>query len=231
MSVLQQTNSLHDSHIEAGEYLLVPYDPAALDVRHFASANTGLSTAATSTGPSATYTVQPGDSLWGIARGHNVLVSELRRWNGRTSGDVLKHGEHLLVQPAPITTTGLDIGDRARPAAFKTVNYSVRNGDSLYAIARRFSVTVANLRNWNKLGEDSFLQPGQAMTLYLDDARPGDEGWSSAGHTRRAPFQIKSWRYKLKLRFAGRTNAAASKLVPGMLGYVTDTANQSGKRR
>ncbi len=56
------------------------------------------------------------------------------------------------------------------------VNYAVRNGDSLYAIARRFSVTVANLRNWNKLGEDSFLQPGQAMTLYLDDARPGDEG-------------------------------------------------------
>jgi|SRR5680860_234975 len=175
VGVLQQTNALYDSHIEAGEYLLVPYDPAALDVQRFASANTGLSTAATSTGPS-TYTVQPGDSLWGIARGHNISVSELRRWNSRTSGDALQPGEHLLIQPAPITTTGLDIGARARPTVVKTVNYSVQNGDSLYAIARRFSVTVANLRNWNNLGEDSFLRPGQAMTLYLDNARSGGEG-------------------------------------------------------
>jgi len=41
----------------------------------------------------------------------------------------------------------------------------VRKGDSLYLIARRHGVTVADLKRWNNLS-DSRLIPGQDLTLY-----------------------------------------------------------------
>jgi membrane-bound lytic murein transglycosylase D len=43
--------------------------------------------------------------------------------------------------------------------------YEVHEGDTLYRIARRFKVTVAELRHWNHLdGND--LQPGRRLTLH-----------------------------------------------------------------
>jgi membrane-bound lytic murein transglycosylase D len=44
----------------------------------------------------------------------------------------------------------------------------VRSGDSLYAIAERFNVDVADIRVWNDLTPGAYLQPGQELTLRID---------------------------------------------------------------
>jgi len=51
------------------------------------------------------------------------------------------------------------------PAKTKTVRYTVRRGDTLFDIARRFDVTVADLRRWNKLDKDGLLKPGQSLLI------------------------------------------------------------------
>jgi membrane-bound lytic murein transglycosylase D len=56
------------------------------------------------------------------------------------------------------------------PAAVRQVNYVVRRGDSLAAIASRFRVTVNSLLDWNSLSADRYLQPGQSLVLYVDVA-------------------------------------------------------------
>jgi membrane-bound lytic murein transglycosylase D len=43
----------------------------------------------------------------------------------------------------------------------------VQRGDSLYGIARRFNVSVDDLRRWNDMGDKSLLRAGQAMTLQI----------------------------------------------------------------
>jgi membrane-bound lytic murein transglycosylase D len=56
------------------------------------------------------------------------------------------------------------------PSAIRQVNYVVRRGDSLAAIASRFRVTVGNLLDWNGLSADRYLQPGQSLVLFVDVA-------------------------------------------------------------
>jgi membrane-bound lytic murein transglycosylase D len=56
------------------------------------------------------------------------------------------------------------------PGAIRQVNYVVRRGDSLAAIARRFRVTVGSLLEWNNLSADRYLQPGQSLVLFVDVA-------------------------------------------------------------
>ena len=47
-----------------------------------------------------------------------------------------------------------------------TVRYTVRDGDSLWTIAKRYGVTVSELRQWNGLGSNSRLRIGQKLVIY-----------------------------------------------------------------
>jgi membrane-bound lytic murein transglycosylase D len=50
----------------------------------------------------------------------------------------------------------------------RRVVYTVRSGDSLYRISERFNVSINDLRRWNNLRKDNYLQPGQNLKLYVD---------------------------------------------------------------
>jgi membrane-bound lytic murein transglycosylase D len=43
----------------------------------------------------------------------------------------------------------------------------VQRGDSLWSIARKYNVRVAELKNWNSLGNNSMIQPGQSIRIEL----------------------------------------------------------------
>ena len=55
------------------------------------------------------------------------------------------------------------------------IQYTVRRGDSLYAISEKFNVRVADLRKWNASSLGKFLKPGQ--TLPLPAMESEREGW------------------------------------------------------
>ena len=50
----------------------------------------------------------------------------------------------------------------------RKLRYTVRSGDSLYLIANRFRVSVAQLTRWNKIDKNKILRPGQKLTMYVD---------------------------------------------------------------
>ena len=87
-----------------------------------------------------TYTVKSGDTLYSIARKYNVSVNELKEANNLTSnslsiGQVLSIPNDELETPSPI------IGE----------TYIVKSGDTLYSIARKFNISVTDLKNVNNL--------------------------------------------------------------------------------
>jgi membrane-bound lytic murein transglycosylase D len=53
----------------------------------------------------------------------------------------------------------------------RKLRYTVRNGDSLYVIARKFRVGIDQIAKWNNLDKNKILRPGQTLTMYVDVTR------------------------------------------------------------
>ena len=93
------------------------------------------------------YVVKKGDTLYGISKMYNVSVDDIKKYNGLTSND-LSIGKVLKI---PNTLNVYD-------------SYTVKRGDTLYSIARKYNTTVDNLRRLNNLNNDS-LSIGQVILL------------------------------------------------------------------
>ncbi|WP_323843941.1 LysM peptidoglycan-binding domain-containing protein [Microbulbifer magnicolonia] len=164
VAAIREANKLRGNNIRAGKTLLIPSasGPAgqyayALDQRVKRHQSSG-------SGHKASYTVQPGDTLWGIARSLNVSVRQLASWNSMAAGDTLRPGRTLVAYA--------DSGSNSDRTTRK-LSYRVRNGDSLYRIASRFSIDVDDILRWNRISKSSYLQPGQRLTLFVDSAASG----------------------------------------------------------
>jgi membrane-bound lytic murein transglycosylase D len=108
------------------------------------------------------YTVRRGDTLWDISRSHGISVDDLYRWNGLTSRSILRPGQRLNVaEPGGAHTVSVALEESAQSRA----TYTVRRGDSLWLISRRFRVSVAELQDWNGLRNGSILKPGQTLIV------------------------------------------------------------------
>jgi membrane-bound lytic murein transglycosylase D len=109
-----------------------------------------------------TYRVRSGDSLWSIARKHNVSVARLRRWNGLHKRKVIRPGQKLVIwrhrAPAKSRAT-------ARASAKIFTVHVVQSGDNLWTIARRYQLRSADLARWNGIKTTDTLQPGQELRL------------------------------------------------------------------
>ena len=96
-----------------------------------------------------TYTVRSGDSLWKIANQYNTTVDAIRNLNNLTS-NTLQVGQVLRIPRTDGSTS--------------TISYTVRSGDNLWDIARRYNTTVSELRSLNNLTTD-VLSIGQVLLI------------------------------------------------------------------
>lgn len=104
--------------------------------------------------------VRPGESLWSISRRHAMSVAQLARLNGISTKATLHPGQRLTVSGAPGGGSASDAASEPRGS-----HYTVRRGDTLSAIARRFAVTVRDLQAWNNMGRSTALRAGQRLTI------------------------------------------------------------------
>ncbi|MGH8672578.1 MAG: LysM peptidoglycan-binding domain-containing protein [Burkholderiales bacterium] len=102
---------------------------------------------------SAVHRVKRGDTLYEIATQYGVSVEQLKQWNELASTRI-SVGQQLL------------IGAHADVAAARSVRYTVKPGDTLYAIAYRFQVAVVDLQRWNGLPASHILRPGDQVTIF-----------------------------------------------------------------
>ena len=126
-----------------------------------------------------TYTVKSGDSLWSIANKYNTTVSNLKSLNNLSS-DVLQIGQVLNVP-----SNSVSVGN----------TYTVKSGDSLWNIANRYGISVAELKSLNNLSGD-VLQIGQVLNVPSSNnvyiVKSGDSLWSIANRYGTSVSELKS---------------------------------------
>jgi len=97
-----------------------------------------------------TYKVMAGDTLYGLANKLDTSVNELKKLNNLTSNNL------SIGQILKIPTKIVDIGD--------TDIYQVKSGDTLYSLAKKFNITIDELKNLNDLVDDN-LVVGQLLSV------------------------------------------------------------------
>ena len=136
------------------------------------------------------YVVQAGDTLYRIARAHNLIVERLRQLNAVVD-DVISVGQTLRLSdrvampaagaPPPIAAPRLGAPRAGAPAAGGTpvatppaarppaapagaVAHVVEPGETLFRIAQRYGMAVGELRRLNAITGDA-IQVGQRLTV------------------------------------------------------------------
>ena len=121
-----------------------------------------------------TYTVKSGDTLYSIANKYGMSVSDLKSLNNLTS-DILSIGQVLKVSNS-------DNNGSSSPSN----TYVVKLGDTLYSIARKYGISVDELKSANgkssnllTIGEELII-PTVTGTTRTYTVKSGDSLWKIA---------------------------------------------------
>ncbi len=168
IDTIRATNNLRGNLIRTGQSLVIPTSKQPGKFYTLSLENRWLGDLKKEgTGNKYIYTVRRGDSLWTISRRYEVTIRELAGWNGINTRSIIRPGQKLSLW---IKSPGSDDSTQKSAVAYTRsaeghIEYTVKRGDSLWLISRRFGVTIAQLQQWNNLSSGKYLQPGQKLVL------------------------------------------------------------------
>jgi membrane-bound lytic murein transglycosylase D len=118
------------------------------------------------------YKIKSGDSIGEIAQQFETSPTMIRNSNG-IKGNNIVAGKFLII---PVASKDPDLASMsadqllARKPVIQSSNqrqtYTVKSGDSLWAIANKNNVSMAQITKWNKLKKDQSLKIGQSLVFY-----------------------------------------------------------------
>lgn len=134
---LKNYNNLTSNVLQIGQILKIPV----------------VSTEEVPIGKYSEYVVKSGDSLYSIGRKYGVSPQELMNYNNLTS-NLLSIGQTLKI---PTSSSGTNT---------TYIEYTVKSGDNLYSIGRKYGYTAQELMNYNNL-KSNLLSIGQTIRIPL----------------------------------------------------------------
>lgn len=139
-----ESNPGADSGLEIGQEIKVPYSPNNR----------------TKTKEGTIHRVGQKETLYSIAKQYSVTVDDLKQWNNLSNAG-LKLGQELIIKDRVASASSTE----TKVSETKTVGrHTVAAGETMYAITRKYGITVSQLKDWNGLTSNE-LKPGQEIII------------------------------------------------------------------
>lgn len=168
---IKSINQLKSSRIRVGKTLLIPIASKA-STYYESSAEQRLSQRqnkyARKNKQRIEHHVVSGDTLWSISKQYQVSTSEIAKWNNMSPKDILRNQQKLVIWSTQSSSTQ-KTASRSSSVVRKVI-YQVKKGESLSVISHRFNVAIKDIRQWNKLANKKYIQPGQTLRLFVSMA-------------------------------------------------------------
>ena len=117
------------------------------------------------TGKKTYHRVRKGETLVEISQKEGVQLASLLKFNKLKAGQQPKSGQKLLLKgPISKEKTSVKSSNKKSANQTKSAIHVVRNGESLWTIARKYNVTVNSIKNANKLKSED-LDIGQSLKI------------------------------------------------------------------
>jgi membrane-bound lytic murein transglycosylase D len=114
------------------------------------------------------YTIKKGDTLAGLSKKFSVDKDDILSWNKLNSKTALKPGQKLTIKK---TGGNVQVASVAHNSV-KQISYTVKPGDSLAQISKKFKVNVTDLRKWNNVPKNrADVKPGSKLKITVESGR------------------------------------------------------------
>ena len=141
-------NNLKSTMIYPGQKLIVYSSGAPM-------AQAGNSNPVTRSTEQTTHVVKSGENLSIIAKKYKCTVTDLKNWNNLKSTN-LSIGQKLKVYPPAEGSSSSSSG---------SITHTVKAGDNLWDISRKYGVSVEQIRKLNGLSSNAVLKIGQKLVI------------------------------------------------------------------
>lgn len=154
-AILQSNPNVTSSSLEVGQILKVPY---TRPITKPGQKTTG----------GGLHKVAAKETMFSIAQKYNISVDELKQWNNLTDNS-LSIGQSLVVRKpagAVNATSTTPVVKNTTPTSTtgrKGEMHTVAAGETMFSIARKYNITVGQLRGWNSTIQSDELQVGQSI--------------------------------------------------------------------
>ena len=171
------------------------------------------------------YVVKPQETLWKIAKNHNVSVEELERINKKEKGfnpNNIKEGQEIWVPASAVDSSEPEVP--TRPATNKElVLYLIEKGEGFYSLERKFGLSQSDIVKLNPTIKDGLKSDAQIWipkenydryknTPFTSTPNYDFENSNNTLRSTSSPNNVKEISYILPFKVAdiGSTNKAAA---------------------
>jgi membrane-bound lytic murein transglycosylase D len=121
--------------------------------------------------------IKEGETLGALANKYNTTVNTLKQAN-KIRGHLIRAGHSLIIPVSLATADNYSLSSENRLKSKQShyeaqfgqsgISYTVKAGDSLWLISRRFNTNMRSLARWNGIATTDILRPGMVLKIYTN---------------------------------------------------------------
>lgn len=162
VSDLQRWNNLSSSRITAGETLIIysKISPSSTSPARVTDARPSSEL------KKIVYKVKPNDTIGHISLTYKVRSDSIRKWNNISGNRIIAGQELVLFIDESRVNIETSVEQKASISSSNGSNkiHKVKEGESLWLIAKKYNTRVIKLMEWNGLENDK-VKPGQELKI------------------------------------------------------------------